>query len=177
MSERTSQGHLFIRDDLITLGIVSSGPAVRIADGAQASPVDLIICPRNDHVIEAGEALSALSAVLDRDGQQQSAAQARHQALADTDHLALLHAIWTAETTPAREKAPGEATGLGQISGLPDGSRWPCVRGQLRRRALACPGPDQGSEVRAAVRYWHYAGQYWLSQTVQAALRPSACSS
>jgi hypothetical protein len=38
-------------------------------------------------------------------------------------------------------------------------------------------GRDQGSEVRAAARYWHYADQYWLSQTVQAALRPSACSS
>jgi len=28
----------------------------------------------------------------------------RDQALADADHLALLHAIWTAETTPAREQ-------------------------------------------------------------------------
>ena len=28
------------------------------------------------------------------------------------------------------------------------GSRWPCVRGRLRRRALAGPGPGQGSEVR-----------------------------
>ena len=44
-----------IRDDLIVLGIVSSGPAVRIADGARASPGDLIICTRNDHAIEAGE--------------------------------------------------------------------------------------------------------------------------
>jgi len=26
-------------------------------------------------------------------------------------------------------------------------------------------------------RSGHYASQYWLSQTVQAALRPSACSS
>ncbi len=47
----------------------------------------------------------------------------------------------------------------------------------VRRRALAGPRPGQGSEVRAAVRSWHYAGLYLLSQTVQAALRPSACSS
>ncbi len=33
-----------IRDDLISLGIVQAGPAVRIADGAKASPGDLIIC-------------------------------------------------------------------------------------------------------------------------------------
>jgi hypothetical protein len=45
-----------------------------------------------------------LAAVLDHDGQQPSATQTRNQALADADHLAVLHAIWTAETTPAREQ-------------------------------------------------------------------------
>jgi hypothetical protein len=44
-----------IRDDLIQLGIVAAGPAVRIGDGAQASPGDLILCTRNDHSVEAGE--------------------------------------------------------------------------------------------------------------------------
>ena len=43
-----------IRDDLITLGIVAAGPAIPIADGAQASPGDLITCTRNDHTVEAG---------------------------------------------------------------------------------------------------------------------------
>jgi conjugative relaxase-like TrwC/TraI family protein len=236
-----------IRDDLITLGIVAAGPAVTIADGAQASPGDLITCTRNDHTLEAGEpgrtlangdllrieavtagrlvvrraldadpatgarrwtdrtflyqdfrdaelgyavtdyvamgrtvhtglavitgtedrqhgyvalsrgtdanyayvfttapkradpvpgprpapelarydqiqagrygvrapvsppaapgmALGVLAGVLDRDGQQHSATHARQQALADADHLALLHAIWTAETAPARQQ-------------------------------------------------------------------------
>ena len=44
-----------IREDLIRLGIVSAGPAVRIADGAVASTGDLIICTRNDHTVQAGE--------------------------------------------------------------------------------------------------------------------------
>ena len=44
-----------IRDDLIGLGIVAAEPAIRIADGAQASPGDLIACTRNDHSVEAGE--------------------------------------------------------------------------------------------------------------------------
>src|SRR5204862_6578285 len=44
-----------IRDDLITLGIVSGGPAVTIAGGTRASAGDLIICTRNDHGTEAGE--------------------------------------------------------------------------------------------------------------------------
>ena len=49
-------------------------------------------------------ALAVLAGVLDRDGQQLSATQTRNQALADADHLALLHAIWAAETTPARDQ-------------------------------------------------------------------------
>src|ERR1039457_9380 len=53
---------------------------------------------------ETSEAIAVLAAVLDRDGQQLSATQTRHQALSDADHLALLHAIWTAETTPARHQ-------------------------------------------------------------------------
>ena len=51
-----------------------------------------------------GTALGVLATVLDHDGQQISATQTRHQALADADHLAILHAIWTAETTAAREQ-------------------------------------------------------------------------
>ena len=236
-----------IREDLITLGIVSVGPAVTIAEGTQASPGDLIICTRNDHTVEAGEpgrtlangdllrieaitpdglivrraldadpitgqrrwtdrhfvfknhndaelgyavtdhaaqgrtvhtglavitgtedrqhayvaltrgtdanlayvfthspktadprpgpkpapelarydrihaervgfpapatepaspgtALGVLASVLDNDGQQISATQTGHQALADADHLAILQAIWAAETTAAREQ-------------------------------------------------------------------------
>ncbi len=50
-----------IRDDLIRLGLVQPGPAVRIADGAEASPGDLIVCTRNDHAVEAGEPGRALA--------------------------------------------------------------------------------------------------------------------
>jgi hypothetical protein len=51
-----------------------------------------------------GQALAVLAGVLDRDGEQRSATQTRSQALADADHLAILHAIWAAETTPARDQ-------------------------------------------------------------------------
>jgi hypothetical protein len=44
-----------IRGDLIHLGLVHGGQAVQIAEGAQASAGDLIICRENDHDIEAGE--------------------------------------------------------------------------------------------------------------------------
>ena len=57
-----------------------------------------------DATAETKAALGVLGDVLDRDGQQSSASQIRQQALANADHLAILHAIWTAETTPAREQ-------------------------------------------------------------------------
>ena len=44
-----------VREDLIRLGVVQPGPAVSIADGAVASAGDLIICPRNDRSVQAGE--------------------------------------------------------------------------------------------------------------------------
>jgi len=50
-----------IRNDLIHLGLVDRGRAVRIAGGAEASAGDLIICRANDHAIEAGEPGRALA--------------------------------------------------------------------------------------------------------------------
>jgi len=53
---------------------------------------------------ETRDALGVLSGVLDRDGQQLSASQTRQRALANADHLAILNAIWTNQTTAAREQ-------------------------------------------------------------------------
>jgi hypothetical protein len=50
------------------------------------------------------DALGVLADVLERDGQQLSATQTWQQALADADHLAILDAIWAAETIPARDQ-------------------------------------------------------------------------
>ncbi len=50
-----------IRDDLIHLGLVDATRAVRIAEGAEASAGDLIMCRRNDHALEAGEPGRALA--------------------------------------------------------------------------------------------------------------------
>ncbi len=65
------------------------------------------------------DALAVLAGVLDRDGQQHSATRARRQALSDADHLALLHAIWAAETTPARHQHYRELL----MAALPPGYR------------------------------------------------------
>jgi hypothetical protein len=50
-----------IRNDLIHLGLVDGGRAVGIADGAEASAGDLIICRANDHTLQAGEPGRALA--------------------------------------------------------------------------------------------------------------------
>ena len=50
-----------IRDDLIHLGLVGAGRTITIADGAEASAGDLIICRANDHRLEAGEPGRALA--------------------------------------------------------------------------------------------------------------------
>jgi len=42
--------------------------------------------------------------IAGHDGALESAAQAWHQALADADHLAVLHAIWAEQTAPARQR-------------------------------------------------------------------------
>ena len=59
------------------------------------------------------DALAVLARVLERDGQLLSASQTRQQALANADHLAVLHAIWTDQAIPARDQryrgpAPGQ---------------------------------------------------------------------
>jgi hypothetical protein len=46
---------LRVRDDLIHLGLVDGARAVRIAEGAEASVGDQVICRGNNHRLEAGE--------------------------------------------------------------------------------------------------------------------------
>jgi conjugative relaxase-like TrwC/TraI family protein len=303
-----------IRDDLIRLGVVQDGPAVRIADGGQASPGDLIVCTRNDHRVEAAEpgrtlangdllrieavtagglvvrraldadprtgqrrwternflyslfgdselgyavtdhvaqgrtvhtglavitgtedrqhayvaltrgtdvniayvftvspkwadpvpgprpapelarydqihaerdgvrapvsrpappgtALGVLAGVLDRDGQQLSATQARQQALADADHLALLHAIWTAETAPARAQRYRDLL----LGALPPGyrqepghqARW--LWRTLRGAELA--GLDPGQVLAEAIGERDLAGARDVPAVVDARIR------
>jgi len=68
-----------------------------------------------------GEALAVLAGVLGRDGQLLSATQTRNRALTDADHLAILHAIWAAETTPARDQRYHDLL----MNALPPGYRRP----------------------------------------------------
>ncbi|HEY6313557.1 MAG TPA: AAA family ATPase [Streptosporangiaceae bacterium] len=301
-----------IRDDLIRLGVVRTGPAVRIADGTTASAGDLIVCTRNDHTVQAGEpgrtlangdllridavtpaglivrraldadpasgqrrwaaqqflyagyheaelgyavtdhaaqsrtvhtglaviagtedrqhgyvalsrgtdtnmayvftvspkradpapgprpapelarydrlscgrdgqpaaaaaenrdALAVLAGVLERDGEQMSASQTWQRALADADHLEILHAIWTAETAPAREQYYRDLL----MSALPpDYRREPGHQARWlwrTMRAAELAGLDVPEVLAAAIGERDLAGVRDLAAIIDARLR------
>ena len=85
-----------------------------------------------------------LANVLDRDGQQRPASQIRNQALSDADHLALVHAIWAAETTPARHRRCQDLL----MATLPPGyCTEPGHRARWLRRTLHAAGRDADWEA------------------------------
>ena len=118
-----------------------------------------------------GEALTVLSGVLDRDGQQLSATQTRNQALSDADHLALLHAIWTAETTPARDQRYQDLL----MDTLPPGYRsQPSHQAKWLWRTLRAAelaGLDAGQVLAAAIGERDLAGARDIPAVIDARLR------
>ena len=118
-----------------------------------------------------GEALAVLAGVLYRDGQQRSATQTRSQALADADHLAILHAIWTAETTPARDQCYRDLL----MGALPPGyrrepghqARW--LWRTLRAAELA--GLDPARALAGAIAERDLAGSRDIAAVLDARLR------
>jgi hypothetical protein len=117
------------------------------------------------------DALGVLADFLQRDGQQLSASQTWQQALADADHLAVLHAIWTAETTPARHQhykdlllavfPPGYRQELGHQA------KW--LWRTLRAAELA--GLDPGRALAGAVAERDLAGARDIPSVIDARLR------
>ena len=109
--------------------------------------------------------------MLDHDGQQISATQTRHQALADADHLAVLHAIWTAEITPARDQRYRDLL----MNALPPGhhaepghqARW--LWRTLRAAELA--GLDPARMLDTAIAERDLAGARDISAVLDARLR------
>ena len=112
-----------------------------------------------------------LAGVLDRDGQQLSASQTRQQALADADHLAILHAIWTDQTTAAREQHYRDLL----LASLPPEyrrepghqARW--LWRTLRAAELA--GLDAGQVLAAAIGERDLAGARDLAAVIDARIR------
>jgi hypothetical protein len=146
-------------------------PAPELARYDQIYPERTGVRAPNTQPALPGTALAVLVGVLDRDGQQRSATQIRNQALADADHLAILHAIWTAETTPAREQRYRDLL----MSILPPGDRrepshqakwlWRTLRG------AELAGQDPGQILAAAIGERDLAGARDLAAVIDARLR------
>ena len=109
--------------------------------------------------------------MLDRDGQQLSATQTRQQALADADHLAVLHAIWTAETASARQQRYRDlllaALPPEHRRGTSHQARW--LWRTLRGAELA--GLDAGQVVADAIAERDLAGARDVPSVVDARIR------
>ena len=119
-------------------------------------------------------ALAVLAGVLDRDGQLLSATQVRSQALSDADHLAVLHAIWAAETAPARDQRYRDLL----LKALPPGhrgepghqARW--LWRTLRAAELA--GLDPARVLVAAIAERDLAGSRDIAAVLDARIRHRA---
>ena len=92
-----------------------------------------------------------LADVLSRDGAELSATETRRRNLANADHLAVLHAIWTAETRDARHDRYRQlvtaALPPGHRSELSHQARW--LYRTLHAAELA--GLDPAEVIRTAI--------------------------
>ncbi len=145
-------------------------PAPELAryDRLTAEPTGL---PASAAPTETRDALGVLAGVLARDGQQQSASKTWQQALADADHLAILNAIWTAETTPAHEQRYRDLL----MSHLPAEHR-PELTHQARwlwrtLRAAELADLNAGEILAAAIGERDLAGARDLAAVIDARLR------
>jgi AAA domain-containing protein/TrwC relaxase len=115
--------------------------------------------------------LAVLANVLENDGEQLSAAQTRQRALTDADHLAFLHAIWAAETAPAREQRYRELL----AAALPPGYRHePGYRAKWLWRTLRAAelaGLDAEQVLAAAVGERDLTGARDVPSVIDARLR------
>jgi hypothetical protein len=121
--------------------------------------------------VGTGDALGVLSDVLERDGQQFSAVQKQQQALSNADHLAILHAIWTAETAPAREQRYRKLL----MDALPPGyRREPSHQAKWlwrTMRAAELAGLDAGHALAAAIGERPLTGARDVPSVIDARLR------
>jgi hypothetical protein len=121
--------------------------------------------------LDPREPIAVLADVLGRDGAELSASAIRRRNLANADHLAVLHAIWTAETRGAREERYRELV----MAALPDGYRQPLshqARWLFRTlRAAELAGLDPYVVVRTAVASRDLAGSRDIASVLDARIR------
>ena len=118
------------------------------------------------------EPVAALADILSRDGAEQSASVTRQRNLANADHLATLHAIWTAETQAARHGRYRDLV----MAALPPGHRQPLshqARWLYRTlHAAELAGLDPAEVIRTAIAFRDLAGSRDIAAVLDARIRP-----
>ena len=118
------------------------------------------------------EPIAVLADVLGRDDAELSASAIRQRNLADADHLALLYAIWTAETNAARHDRYRELVS----AALPPGYRQPLshqARWLFRTlRAAELAGLDPTEVIGTAIAARDLAGARDIAAVLDARIRP-----
>jgi hypothetical protein len=118
------------------------------------------------------EPIAVLADVLSRDGAGQSASEVRQRNLAHADHLATLHAIWTAETTAARHDRYRYLV----TAAFPPGHRQPLshqARWLYRTlHAAELAGLDPAEAIRTAITSRDLAGSRDIAAVLDARIRP-----
>ncbi len=113
-----------------------------------------------------------LADILSRDGAEQSASATRQRNLANADHLATLHAIWTAETQAARHDRYRDLV----TAALPPGHRQPLshqARWLYRTlHAAELAGLDPAEVIRTAIASRDLAGSRDIAAVLDARIRP-----
>jgi hypothetical protein len=113
-----------------------------------------------------------MAQILGKDGQESSASQTRQDALADADHLAILHAIWTAETSPAKDQRYRQLLTAALPPGYayePGGHREKWLWRTLRAAELA--GLDPAEVLTAAVAERDLGGARDIPAVIDARIR------
>ncbi|TVZ00006.1 hypothetical protein EAS64_38630 [Trebonia kvetii] len=120
---------------------------------------------------ETASPVGVLTEIIGRDGAEQSASQAWQQALSDADHLAVLHAMWTAETAPARERRYRALlqSALPPGTGQPDSHTQQWLHRTLRAAELA--GLDPAEVLAQAVAERDLAGVRDIRAVIDARIR------
>ena len=114
------------------------------------------------------EPIAVLADVLSRDGAELSATETRRRNLANADHLAVLHAIWTAETRDTRHdhyrKLVTAALPPGHRGEFSHRARW--LFRTLHAAELA--GLDPAEVVRTAITARDLAGSHDIAAVIDA---------
>ena len=118
------------------------------------------------------EPIAVLADILTRDGAELSATATRQRNLANADHLAILNAIWTAETTPARHDRYRDLV----TAALPPGYRQPLshqARWLYRTlHAAELAGLDPADVIATAIAARDLAGARDIAAVLDARIRP-----